>query len=97
MDAADHYEHLVLEEDNAAMLALEAKVRLARKFKEDVEVDFQVGGLIPELGCSRTKNSKIFHTLELYWHTKMMVALGMLPKHEDFCQLKSKMKMLVSE
>jgi hypothetical protein len=84
-------------EDKATMSALEVEVCLACEFKEDVEVDFQVGGVILELGCSRTKNSKFFHTLELYWHVKTMVALGMLPKDEDFFQLKSIMEMLESQ
>jgi hypothetical protein len=66
LDAAEHYEHFVPKENKAAMLALEAEVRLTNEFKEDVEVEFEVGGVILELGCSKTNNSKFFHTLELY-------------------------------
>jgi len=59
---------------------------LIREFKEDEEMEFQVGGIIhDDLGCTRTKKSKFLYTLEIYWHTKTMVALGMLPKEEDFC------------
>jgi hypothetical protein len=36
------------------------------EFKDDEEVDFQVDGLIPNLGCTRTKNSKLLCTMELY-------------------------------
>lgn len=64
------------------------------EFKDDEEVDFQVDGLIPNLGCTRTKNSKLLCTMELYWHTKMMVSLGMFPKEEDFLQLKGHMEAL---
>jgi hypothetical protein len=70
------------------MPTLEEEVKLVREFKEDEEVEHQVGGIIPDLGCTRTRNSKFYRTLELYWHTKMMVALGMLPKEQDFRQLK---------
>jgi hypothetical protein len=66
------------------MHALEAKVKLVREFKEDEEVEHQVGGIILDLGCTRTRNSKFYRTLELYWHTKTMVALGMFPKDEGF-------------
>jgi hypothetical protein len=52
-------------------------------FKDDKEVDFHVGGLIPDIGCTRNRNSKFFCTLELYWHMKMMVSLGMLLKEEE--------------
>jgi hypothetical protein len=40
------------------------------------------------------RNSKFYRTLELYWHTKTMVAIGMLPKEQDFCQLKSRQEAL---
>lgn len=55
VNAIEHYEHFVPVEDKAAMLALEAEVRLVREFKENNEVE-QVGGLILELGCTRTRN-----------------------------------------
>jgi len=74
----------VPKEDKEIMSSMEVEVCLAREFKEDVEVNFQVGGVIRELDCSRTKNPKFLHTPELYWHVKTMVALGMLPKDEDF-------------
>jgi hypothetical protein len=94
---AEFYEEFVPEEDKATMSALEAEVRLVREFKDDGEVEYQVGGLIPDLGCTRTRNSKFFRTLELYWHTKTMVALGMLPKDEDFRQLKRRMETLEAQ
>jgi len=57
-------------------------------------VEDQFGGLILNLGCNRARNSIFFHTLELYWHTKTMVDLGMFPKDEDFRQLKGRMEAL---
>jgi hypothetical protein len=87
----------VPEEEKSEVPSLEVEVHLAQEFKEDVEVDFQVGGVISELGCSRTKNCKFSHTLELYWHVKTMVSFRMLPKDEDFHQLKRRMEMLESQ
>jgi hypothetical protein len=94
IDVVDYYETHVPEDDKVAMSALEDEVLLVCEFKEDSEVDLQVGRVIPDLGCTKTQNSKFFHTLELYWHVKMMVALDMLPKDEDFRQLKGRMEML---
>jgi len=56
-----------------------------------------VGGLIPDLGCTETKKSKLFSTLELHWHTKMMVSLGILTKEEEFHQLKGKMEAMENQ
>jgi len=53
-----------------------------------------VGSIIPNLGCIGTHRSKFYKTLELYWHTQTMVALGMLPKDEDLCELKHHMETL---
>jgi hypothetical protein len=58
--AADFYQDFVLEEDKATMLALEAKVRLIQEFKDGEDVEHQVGGLILDLGCTRTQNSNFF-------------------------------------
>ena len=74
--------------EKLTMQNLEDEVRLVHEFKEDEEVEDQIGDLIQGLGCTRTKNFIFFHTLELYWCTKTMVALGMLPKDGDFKQLK---------
>jgi hypothetical protein len=62
----EFYEDFVPEEEKATMSSLEAEVHLIMEFKDDEEVKFQVGGLIPDLGCTRTRNSKLFCTLELY-------------------------------
>jgi hypothetical protein len=78
----DFYHDFLPKEDQATIPALEVEVKLVREFKEDEEVEQYVGGIISYLGCTRTHNSKIFKTLELYWHTKTMVALGILPKDE---------------
>jgi hypothetical protein len=57
-------------------------------------VEEQVGGIILDLGYTRTKNSTFFRTLDLYWHTNTMVALGMFPKDQHFRQLKQRMESL---
>jgi hypothetical protein len=90
LEAIEHYENHVPEDDKVAMTALEVEVRLVREFKEDAEINFQVGGA----RLYQNQKLKFFHTLELYWHVKTMVALGMLPKGKDFRQLKGKMEML---
>jgi hypothetical protein len=52
VDAADFYHHFVLQEDRDSMPTLEDEVRLVRAYKEDEEVDKQVGGIIPDFGCT---------------------------------------------
>lgn len=76
------------------MQTLEEEASLIREFKEANEVDEEAGGLVPGLGCTRTRNSIFFRTVELYWHTKTLVALGLLPKVEDFKQLKGHIEAL---
>jgi hypothetical protein len=88
IDIVGYYETHVPQEDKVSMSALEDEVLLVHEFKEDSEVDLQVGWVIPDMGCTKTQNSKLFHTLELYWHVKTMVALDMLPKDKYFCLLK---------
>jgi hypothetical protein len=94
LKAIEYYDTHVPEDDEVAMSALEDEVRLSCEFKEDSEVDFQVGRVISDLGCTSTRNSKFFHTLEIYWHVKMMVSFGMFPKDKDIHQLKGRMEML---
>jgi hypothetical protein len=84
VDAAKFYEDYVPEVDKAIMIELEEEVHQIREFHDDDEVEAQVGSFILDLGCTRTRNSKFYRTLELYWHTKTMVAMGMLPKEKDF-------------
>lgn len=69
IEAAEFYHEFVPKEDQAATHAMESEAKLAREFKEDEEVEHQVGGIIPDLGCTRTRNSKFYRTLELYWYT----------------------------
>ena len=71
------------------MHALEGEAHLVCDFKEANEVEEEVGDTIPYVGCTRSKNSIFFRMTELYWHTKTLVALGLMSKHEDFRQLKS--------
>lgn len=66
MTTTKFYEDFFPKEDKDTMSGLEAKVCFIREFKDDEEVDFQVDGLIPNLGCTRTKNSKLLCTMELY-------------------------------
>jgi hypothetical protein len=89
IDTTKFYEDYVPEEDKARMTDWRMKFHQIREFHDDEEVEAQVGSFIPDLGCTRTHNSKFYRTLELYWHTKTMVAMGMLPKEQDFQQLKS--------
>jgi hypothetical protein len=70
------------------MKDLENEVFQIKEFQEDEDVEVQVEGFILDMGCDRTKNSNLYHTLELYWHTKIMVVMGMLPKEKDFFHLK---------
>jgi hypothetical protein len=88
IDAVELYEEIVPEADKVKMVQLEEEVRVTRQFQDDEDVEALLGGLIPDLGCTQSRNSKFFQTLELYWHTKTLVALGMLPKEQDFHQLK---------
>jgi hypothetical protein len=83
MVAIKFYEEFVPKEDKETMQVLEEKVFQTLYFIDDKEVYFHVGGLILDIGCTKTRKSKIFHTLELYWNMKMIVSLGMLPKEED--------------
>jgi hypothetical protein len=76
------------------MDALEGEAHLVRDFKENDEVEVEVGGIVPDVGFTHSTNSIFFRTLELYWHTKTLVALGMLPKDEDFGNIKSRMEAL---
>jgi hypothetical protein len=56
------YEDFFLVEDKATMSTLEAEVHLIREFKDDELVELQVGGLIPDLGCTIIRDSKLFFT-----------------------------------
>jgi hypothetical protein len=94
IDASKLYEESVPEENKAKMPELEDEARQMRWFKEDEEVEEQLGSFIPNLGCTRSRNSIFFQTLELYWHTKTLVAIGILPKEQDFRHLKSKQEAL---
>jgi hypothetical protein len=94
IDAIEFYEDYVPEPDKAKMIKLEEEVRQIRYFHDGDEVEAQVGSFIPDLGCTRTRNSNFYKTLELYWHTKTMVAMGMLPEEQDFHQLKSRKEAL---
>jgi hypothetical protein len=42
------------------MDALEGETRLVRDFKEDDEVEVEVGGIVPDVGCTRSRNSIFF-------------------------------------
>jgi hypothetical protein len=76
------------------MDALEKETRLVKDFKDVDKVKVEVGDIVPDVGCTQSKNSIFFRTVELYWNTKTLVALGLLPKDEDFRKLKSRMEAL---
>jgi hypothetical protein len=84
IDVAEFYEDTIPEADNARMTELEEEVHQIRQFHEDKDMEAQVGSFIPDLGCTRTQNSKFYKTLALHWHTKTMVTLGMLPRSKTF-------------
>lgn len=50
----DFYWDFVPQEDHATMPTLEVEVKMVREFKDDEEVEYQVGGIIPDLGCTKT-------------------------------------------
>jgi len=79
IEVVDFYQEFVVPEDKVTMSILKEEVRMVWAYKGDEEVEEKMGGIIPYLGCTRTGNLKNCRTLELYWHTKTMVALGMLP------------------
>jgi hypothetical protein len=97
VEDTEFYHQFVSPDDKSTMSTLEEEVRMNRTYKENKEVEEQVGDIIPNLGSTKTRNSKFYRTLELYWHTKTMVALGMLPKDQDFRQLKQRMETLEGE
>jgi len=66
------------------MAALEGEAHLVHDFKEADEVEAEVCGIVPKVGCTCSKKSIFFRKIELYWHTKTLVPLGLLPKDEDF-------------
>jgi hypothetical protein len=88
------YAEYVLDVDKGKMAELEEDVQQLREFQDDEEIEAQIGDLIMDFGCSHSRNSKFFQTLELYWQTKTLVALGMLPKEQDFRQLKARQEAL---
>jgi hypothetical protein len=69
------------------MDSIEEDVRIVHVYREDAEVDEEVGGIVPDLGCTRNKDAKFNRTVELYWHVKIVVALGMLPKEKEYMKL----------
>jgi hypothetical protein len=51
------------------MATLEGEAHLVHDFKEADEVEAEVCGIVPKVGCTCSKNSILFRTIELYWHT----------------------------
>lgn len=51
VDAAEFYHHFVQQEDHDSMPALEDEVRLVRGYKEDEEVEVQIGVLFQTLAA----------------------------------------------
>jgi hypothetical protein len=84
IDVVEFYDDFVLGEYKAKMQEIEVEVLQMREFQEDTDVEFQVGGFIPNLGCTRTINLKFYHTLELYWYIKPWWPLVCLPRNDSF-------------
>jgi hypothetical protein len=53
------------------MPTLEEDARIVHAYQEDEEVDAKVGDIIPEIRCTRMRESKFYKTLELYWHIRL--------------------------
>jgi len=83
-----------MSDDKATMSNIEEELRMVQDYKEENEVEEHVGGIILDLSCPRNMNYKFYRNMELYWNTKAMVAMGMLPKDHDFRQLKKSMESL---
>jgi hypothetical protein len=66
IEATKLYHEFVPQQDQATMPTLEAEVKLVKEFEDDEEFEHQVGGIIPDLGCTRSNKFKFFTTLELY-------------------------------
>lgn len=73
-ELAVNYQFEVDPSDKEAMQALEAKVRARRAQIGDEAVDGQVGDIVPDLGCTRNRDTKFHCMMELYRHVKAMVA-----------------------
>jgi hypothetical protein len=76
--ATDFYISFVPVDAQITMDALERETRMVRDFKYDDEVEAEVGGIVLNVGCTRSRNFIFFRTVELYLHTKTLVALGLL-------------------
>jgi len=76
------------------MQPLEEDINIIHTYHEDKEVGAQVGDIFLDLGCTQSRESKFYQTLELYQDTKTMVAHGMLPKDQDYKQFKQHLEAL---
>jgi hypothetical protein len=83
----DFYHKFVSLDNKATMSSLE-EVRMVQANKEDEEVE-QVGGIIPNLGCTRTKNSKYYKTSEFYWHDEEVEQVGSIIPNLGFTRTKN--------
>ena len=77
MEATNFYNINVSDGEQVAIDVVEGGVKLIRAYEEDDKLEMKLEGIIPDLGCTCTKNSQFYKTLELYWHTKSMVTMGM--------------------
>jgi hypothetical protein len=82
-EATTHYQDSVSPAAKETVLALEEEVRLSEAYQDDNDVDEKVGEIIPDLDCSRNRDTKFHGIMELYWKAKTMVARGMFPKEQD--------------
>jgi len=63
--ATTHYQSSVLIVAKESMQSLEEEVKITRAYREDDVVDDEVGEVIPNLGCSRNKDTKFHRTMEM--------------------------------
>jgi hypothetical protein len=93
-EATTHYHNYVSPSTQETMHPIEGEVKIIRAYQDDEEIDRQVGDIILDLGCTRNRDTKFHHTIELYWHTKTMVSQAQLPNEKYYMQLCQRLEAL---
>jgi hypothetical protein len=65
-EEATHYQSFIPHAAKEAMQPLEDKAKPTRAYREDANVDEQLGVIVSDLGCTRNIDTKFHHTVELY-------------------------------
>jgi hypothetical protein len=64
------------------MDAVEADVRVLRKFISDDEVKETTNSWVPDTGFVRGRSSQYLKTVDIYWHLKTLMGRVLLDHHE---------------